>query len=147
MEALASRETYERLAGKDVTERFASIERASEEEVASLSLIFHEKAAKIFINPTWIKLFTWMDTDRSGRISYEELEGMVRTHLGLKKAQLTDKYLQSLWVALDEDSSGQITAGEVCPPKQPSESRCPASSASTRPRTLRRASRSCSSRP
>jgi len=60
----------------------------------------------------WFRFFQTMDDDGSGRIAYEELARGVREVLGLKKAQLPEHRLQSLWKALDDDASGWISCGE-----------------------------------
>jgi len=112
VEGLAVRQMSENLTGREITKRFASIAPASETEVAALAIILHEKMAKTFVEPQWIKLFQFMDNDRSGRITYDEMEKMVRSQLLMSKAELPDSVLRSLWVALDEDASGYICAGE-----------------------------------
>merc|ERR1712039_1142877 len=71
-----------------------------------------------------------MDDDCSGKISYAELEDMIRNELRLSPSTLSEQQLQATWHALDEDQSGLITAGEfghfmrkgdhVHDPKQPS---------------------------
>ena len=61
---------------------------------------------------TWYRLFQHMDHDGSGKITYNELEDMVRNELKLKPADLNDKVLKSVWKALDSDVSGYIEAGE-----------------------------------
>ena len=100
--------------GRDVTDRLASVETASEAEVLQLSQLFnatlHAHAATRQLG--WFKFFTHMDDDGSGRIAYEELARGVRDVLGLKRAQLPEPRLQSLWKALDDDASGWISCGE-----------------------------------
>ena len=112
LEVMAQRQAMDRLVGRDVTDRFADVVPADDEEVTALALMCHEKMGKVFVSPSWIKLFTWMDEDRSGRISYGEFESMVRSHLKLNAAKLSEERLSSLWKALDEDLSGFISAGE-----------------------------------
>ena len=58
------------------------------------------------------KLFTHMDDDRSGKLTYKEFSGLCREELKLKKADMPDLQLQGAWNALDDDDSGFITAGE-----------------------------------
>ena len=48
----------------------------------------------------------------SGRISFAELEDMVRNELLIRPKELPDQQLKRLWRALDEDGSGFIAAGE-----------------------------------
>ena len=49
--------------------------------------------------------------DDSGRITYTELLAMVREELKIKEKTLAETSLQSLWRALDEDSSGFVSVG------------------------------------
>merc|ERR1711933_468701 len=60
----------------------------------------------------WYCFFKWMDDDFSGKISYLELEDMVRNELRLPPSALTEQQLRAIWHALDEDKSGLISAGE-----------------------------------
>ena len=46
------------------------------------------------------------------RISYEELKGMLREELKLKKKDLSDEELKSLWKALDADLGGFVNTEE-----------------------------------
>ena len=58
--------------------------------------------------------FGWqlLDDDHSGRIAYSELSIGLRQELGMSRKDLPEEELQGLWNALDEDSSGFISAGE-----------------------------------
>ena len=58
------------------------------------------------------KLFTHMDDDRSGKITYREFAGLCREELKMKASDVPDEELQGAWNALDDDDSGFITAGE-----------------------------------
>lgn len=113
LEGLAVRQNYKQLVGLEITEKFAGTAAANDEEVLGLSMMLHEKMHKTFLEPSWIKLFTWMDDDRSGRITFDEFEKMIREHLKLKTSALPEETLRALWVALDEDASGYICMGEV----------------------------------
>ena len=60
----------------------------------------------------WYKLFKHMDDDGSGRISYAELEDMVRNELLIRPKELPDQQLKRLWRALDEDGlRARVVAG------------------------------------
>ena len=61
---------------------------------------------------SWFRLFKRMDDDGSGRVSYAELEELVRHELQLPPSQLPEHSLKAVWVALDEDGSGYITVRE-----------------------------------
>ena len=54
---------------------------------------------------SWFRLFKRMDDDGSGRVSYAELEELVRHELQLPPSQLPEPALKAVWVALDEDVS------------------------------------------
>jgi Ca2+-binding EF-hand superfamily protein len=53
-----------------------------------------------------------MDDDGSGKISYIELAGMVREELALGLEELPEATIKKVWLALDKDGSGWMTAGE-----------------------------------
>ena len=63
---------------------------------------------------TWRGALAWqlLDDDHSGRIAYSELSMGLRQELGMSRKDLPEEELQALWNALDEDSSGFISAGE-----------------------------------
>ena len=60
----------------------------------------------------WFRLFKRMDDDGSGKITYGELEGLVRRDLEVSTTELPDRRLKAVWRALDADGSGYLTAGE-----------------------------------
>ena len=51
--------------------------------------------------------------DGSEQISYAELASMVRQGLGLSLKELPERKLMAIWLALDQDNSGLISAGEL----------------------------------
>ena len=53
-----------------------------------------------------------MDDDESGLISFIEFAGMVREELLLGPKELPEKVLKKVWLALDDDGSGQLKVGE-----------------------------------
>ena len=61
---------------------------------------------------SWFRLFKHMDDDGSGLISFKEFEGMVREELLLGEKELPVKQLKKVWLALDDDGSGQLKVGE-----------------------------------
>ena len=100
----------------------AGVQPASKEEVRELAVSFNQNMQVLLVGTaggdataSWYKLFIGMDQDKSGRVTYVELKGMVRSEtggLGLRPAQLPESKLRSLWRALDDDGSGFITAKE-----------------------------------
>ena len=60
----------------------------------------------------WFRLFQHMDDDGSGKMTYLELEDMVRNELRIPSKDLDDKVLKQVWKVLDADGSGYIEAGE-----------------------------------
>ena len=108
MDVWAGRALNARLKMNDVTPM-------NDTEVAAIAILFHKQMDAIFPDPAervWYKLYSYMDDDKNGHISFKELKQMVRSQLRLAKAELPHSKLESLWVALDEDRSGMISAGE-----------------------------------
>ena len=95
-----------------------SVAAASAAEFNELSEQFNTQIAFLETDPakrSWFKLFKFMDSDGSGRVTYEEVRDMVRSEEGglrLGEDKLPDARLQSLWRALDDDASGYITVKE-----------------------------------
>mmetsp|Transcript_41001 Transcript_41001/g.89583 ORF Transcript_41001/g.89583 Transcript_41001/m.89583 type:complete len:434 (-) Transcript_41001:145-1446(-) len=88
---------------------------ANEEEVQLVAELLNKRIAEIIPDPQarcWYKLFNHLDEDCSGKISYWELEAMIRKQLKLRPSDFSEEQLQAIWRALDEDSSGLITCGE-----------------------------------
>jgi len=51
--------------------------------------------------------------DGSRRISYKELERLIRDELRVSKAELPEQRLHALWKVLDDNASGFVDAGEL----------------------------------
>ncbi len=94
------------------TELLELLEPAYEHEVIELAQLFNRQMKFFETEPSWFKLFVWMDCDRSGSITYDELSRMVREQLKLSKRRLPEESLGRLWKALDTDDSGLVDAGE-----------------------------------
>ena len=63
----------------------------------------------------WFQVFNKFDTDGSGRLGFEELEGVARMRnpgLNLKENDLSTYDLKGLWKAIDDDKSGDVTVDE-----------------------------------
>ena len=108
----------DRRTGRDVALRMESVPFPDEAEVKALSTIFNKALIKLYPHPdgrSFYKLFQAMDLDGSKRISFAELEKMVRlpTNLNLDRKALSEERLVSLWKLLDLDGSGYIDAGEL----------------------------------
>jgi len=106
--------SYAEMSGANLSKMWKTVEPAAPEEVRELAELLNAKLA-IFPDPktrTWFKLFNHMDDDRSGRISFKELLGMVREELHLTPNILPTSTLQAVWRSLDADASGFIGAGE-----------------------------------
>lgn len=105
----------EALVGKDA--RFDKVAAAPEEMVLELSRQLNKvlQSPQLFpdvASRSWGKLFHLVDRDGGGRIGYDELLWMIREVLKLGRAQLAEPQLMAVWVALDDDRSGYITAAE-----------------------------------
>jgi Ca2+-binding EF-hand superfamily protein len=106
----------DKLVGRDVTAQLAGVPVPSEEETRELSVLFNEALVRNFRKPeerSFYRLFKTMDLDGSHRISFAELEALVRGPLALSRRQLSTRRLSSLWKLLDNDSSGFVDAGEL----------------------------------
>ena len=88
---------------------------AAESTVVALSTRLNDRMAEMEPDPlkrSWFALFKQIDVDRSGRISMDEFRGVVRNELKISPDEIHEAELQSLWLALDADLSGFVTAGE-----------------------------------
>ena len=92
---------------------------ASEEGAAKLRELcetLNRAAVREFkdvIAGNWFKIFTHMDLDESGRIGFEELEGVTRARdpgLNLREEDLSLDDMRALWKAIDVDFSGDVKA-------------------------------------
>ena len=110
----AIRADMARIVGSDVTVKLADVEKASQEDMRALSVRFNVRMLDILPpgEQEWFSLFKAVDTDKSGRISFEEFASMIRGPLKLSKDKLPKLKLQALWKGLDEDSSGWLSTGE-----------------------------------
>ena len=112
---VAMREQADRLIGRDINSVVASIEMPSEEQIVSFSKLLNEQLNKHF-DPdarNFFSLFKFMDIDGSRRISFPELETLVRQMLKVREKQINHQQLLALWKVLDADLSGFIDAGEL----------------------------------
>ena len=57
---------------------------------------------------TWYNLFSEVDEDGSGFITYDELHRVMRTKLHKNKTEMPDKQIKALWCSLDINDSNAI---------------------------------------
>jgi Ca2+-binding EF-hand superfamily protein len=62
------------------------------------------------MNRNWELLFKRLDSDKSGRLDYDEFERAVRSEL--RVTDTTDQELKALWTYVDHDKSGEVTINE-----------------------------------
>ena len=89
--------------------KMASHRPADDEALRSCSLLLNARLRDRFPPPatcSWFKLFTLVDDDGSGKISFDELVRMVRGELQLGVAEVSEHELKSVWLALDREGSG-----------------------------------------
>ena len=99
----------------------AGVLLVADDELLSLSKLFYEglEAVRIEVgtknqgNVTWHNLFTQIDDDGSGFITYDELTVVVRKTLKKGPKVIPDERLKALWCLLDADDSNQIQASEM----------------------------------
>jgi hypothetical protein len=60
-----------------------------------------------------VRRFREVDTDKSGFITFDELQHIIRVRLRVKPSVVTDSSLKSLWVLLDSDDNNRITPDEM----------------------------------
>ena len=92
-------------------EAMKGVQPASDEEVQDLAYRLHTSMVDNK-HGHWFHLFKHMDTDNSGQVTFSELQDLVRGELEMDAAELPEATLKSLWVSLDNDRSGYITAKE-----------------------------------
>ena len=114
------REEQEALKDAHIMTSMSGEAPATEEEVQDLASKLTDKMHQLFSTVhngvkskvSWFRLFKHMDDDASGLISYIEFAGMVREELLLDSHALPEKALKKVWLALDDDGSGQLKVGE-----------------------------------
>ena len=62
---------------------------------------------------TWYNLFSEVDEDGSGFITYDELHRVMRTKLHKNKTEMPDKQIKALWCSLDINDSNAIDKDEM----------------------------------
>jgi len=62
---------------------------------------------------SWYNLFTVLDKDNSGAITFDELHDAVRHRLHKKPSVISENALKAVWCALDADDSDQLTKDEM----------------------------------
>ena len=62
---------------------------------------------------TWFNLFSEVDEDGSGFITYDELHRVVRVKLHKNRTDMPDKQIKALWCSLDVNDSNSIEKDEM----------------------------------
>ena len=109
------REEKKLLAGKNIVEAAHGEPPASDELVDSVVALLNGRLRQLYVDPqkrSWFKLFRQVDVDGSGLISFDEFKRMVRSELRVSALELPESPLRAVWLALDTDGSGHVTAGE-----------------------------------
>lgn len=100
---------------RNVTSSMVNVPPASEAELVELARRCSARMEHLFPDPqarSWFNLFKIVDSNKSGRICFFEFAKMLREMLKIPRHEYSDETLRSMWKALDNDSSGNITAGE-----------------------------------
>ena len=89
----------------------------SDEAALALSIQFN-KRLEVFLpaansNAGWRFAFNEIDTDSSGRVTFDEFEQVVRKKFKMRRADLTDDALQSVWCACAASQRVSIAAPDV----------------------------------
>ena len=113
----AARADMDERVGRADNKRFEGIAKAEPDAVLMMSKMLNAEMASSSEPHVgdWFKMFQKIDEDSSGRIQFPEVEEMVRKLLALPKAAVSDEQLAAVWLALDDDGSGFITAKEFGP--------------------------------
>ena len=78
-------------------------ERAPEEAMLEVSRYLNASLVKVFAEPlkrSWYNLFLSLDSDRTGKVTYDELAGFVRKRMKLTQQELADAKLLSVCASL-----------------------------------------------
>ena len=101
--------------GRNLTRKCKDIPALPEDEVLAVSKLFNaqlndkgDSRARMFY-----QLFKDLDLDGSKRISFDELQRLIRVRLKLGEKQLNHEKLLGLWKVLDENLSGFVDTGEL----------------------------------
>lgn len=115
MRAQLKKEHEERLHKCSLLEENPQGRVANEAEVEQVAAMLNRRMEEVILDPrgrSWYKMFVRLDFDGSGKITFGELQDMVRNELRMSSRQFSDELLLAIWRALDEDKSGLITCGE-----------------------------------
>lgn len=83
------------------------------EALKALSVRLNEQMAELMpAGASWFTLFKLAGEDTMGRVTYDELVGMVRDVLMLGPTAVSDSELRGLWAALDVERAGTINYGD-----------------------------------
>lgn len=112
----AMRADMDRKVGRDLIRQITNsdIPPATEEEVMQMSVLFNKHLENFHPEArNFFSLFKHIDVDGSRRVSFSELQLLIRDQLKVTKSQLPPPRLHALWRALDENASGFVDPGEL----------------------------------
>ena len=95
------------------------VELPGDEELTDLSKEFtrwledYRYKAKLGTQTGWGVLFKTVDEDRSGFVTYDELQNVLREKLAVKPKTMPEEKLRALWCVLDADNSNQVQPDEL----------------------------------
>jgi Ca2+-binding EF-hand superfamily protein len=111
------RANRDRLLERDMVRRLEGAIAAPEGDVALLARLCQQRMSAVneedeAPSRSWYNLFKRVDEDDSGRVTFAEFRRLVRAELGVPTADMEEVKLKGVWLALDSDQNGFITAAE-----------------------------------
>jgi Ca2+-binding EF-hand superfamily protein len=95
---------------KALSHTFNKMLEAARVSASTSSRSFSEQQGR---GVSWFKLFNEVDMDRSGTVTFDELQRVARSKVGIKASHISEMQLRALWCALDVDDSNTIKVDEM----------------------------------